>query len=217
MIGLGGYSCSGKDAVADILVRDHGFHKTYMSKPLEQALLTLDPIVECRYGTKADSREVIKYSELHSEVGYEKSKKNFEVRRLLQVLGTEIGRKMFGKDCWVNLVFGEIEEWLQDGQDVVVTGIRYHNELQATRDWDGYSLWVDRPGVQAVNSHSSDNSLKMEEFSGVIDNSGDLDDLAHLISSDLLPNLRSLGSPAYQENLRRYVGCSDGYRNEKEQ
>lgn len=195
LIGLGGYAECGKDAVADLLV-EHGnsWFKTYMSKPLEQALLKLDPVVFIQDNLWSDwfdwedspyygghLEKYCRYSDLHELVGYEKSKKVNEVRRLLQVLGTEIGRKMFGEDVWVNKAFGEVDGALQADERVVITGIRYRNELAALSGRGGLAVWVARPGYGPVNAHSSDNTLGPEDFDLTVDNDGSLEDLQALV------------------------------------
>lgn len=192
IIGLGGFATAGKDAVADFLVEHGTWEKTYMSKPLERALLTLDPHVPKTLGDNGDiydsgrgsvngrkydhgSHE--RYSTLHARVGYEKSKKNKEVRRLLQVLGTEVGRDMFGDDVWVKLMQDDVYEILRRGKSAVITGIRYENELRAIRNMGGRCIWVARPGTEPVNAHTSDNSLVPAQFDDVLLNNSTLEQL----------------------------------------
>lgn len=175
LFGIGGWATSGKDTLADLLVEHAGFHKTYMSKPLEKALLTLDPYIPT---DDPSALPVERYSELHQRVGYDKSKQVPEVRYLLQVLGTEVGREMFGEDCWVNIVMAEASLWMREASTpVAITGIRYKNELLALRNLGGIGVWVSRPGCGPVNSHSSDNSLGPEDFDITVTNDGSIEDL----------------------------------------
>lgn len=171
LIGLGGYAGSGKDVAADALVDLRGWTKTYMSEPLERALLKLNPIVARRWWGKA-----VRYRELHAKVGYTESKNNPEVRRLLQVLGTEIGRDMIDPDVWVRVAFNRIDELLAQGKSVALTGIRFANELNAVRERGGELVWIDR-GLAPVNTHTSDNTLGPDDFDRVIHNHGSIDDL----------------------------------------
>lgn len=192
IIGIGGYATSGKDAVADFLVATGRYEKTYMSEPLERALLLLDPMVpktmfdEGRIydsgrgslnGKKYDHGAYERYSVLHARVGYEKSKKNKEVRRLLQMLGTEVGRDLIGKDTWVKIMTDTVTDIIERGNKAVVTGVRYENEMQAIRSMGGRCLWVERPGTGPINIHTSDNTLTAAAFDEVIVNSGTLEDL----------------------------------------
>lgn len=173
LVSFSGYATAGKDAAADSLVQRLGFVKTYMSKPLEQALLTLNPYVPSN-----ENDTWIVYSDLHARIGYDETKKTPEVRQLLQRLGTEIGRNMFGEDTWVDLAFKEIAELREDGLSVCLTGVRYQNELDRVREADGISVWVDRPGVEAVNTHSSEHTLTAADCDVVIMNGGSLGELA---------------------------------------
>lgn len=182
LIGLGGYAFSGKDTVADLLVRNHGWAKLYMSQALEQALLALNPII---YHTPAQNgrggfvepAHYTRYQELHAEVGYDDSKKLPEVRALLQRLGTEVGRNIIGPNVWVDIVFGEARRLVASGINVAVTGIRFRNELEAVHASGGDAIWVDR-GLAPVNAHTSDNTLGSVDFDAALLNLGTLDDLA---------------------------------------
>ena len=181
LIGFGGYASSGKDAAVDVLV-EQGFKRTYMSKPLEQALLALNPQIVFEGNLYADPiLYPILYADLHAEVGYEASKRHPEVRRLLQRLGTEVGRKLFGESIWVDKMCTEVCEVLDAGGKIAVTGIRFPDEANAIRELGGRLIWVSRPGCGPVNGHSSDNALGPDDFDEVIVNDGTLDDLRAIV------------------------------------
>lgn len=175
LVSFSGYATAGKDAAADALVKNQGFVKTFMSKPLMNALLTLDPWIKFAGDTE-------RYSDLHERVGYDESKNNPEVRRLLQTLGTEIGRNMFYEDAWLDLVFKEIAKLHDDGKDVCLTGVRYPNELDRVRSAGGITIWIDRPGIEAVNTHSSEHTLAPWDCDIVVINSGTLDELSEKLN-----------------------------------
>lgn len=184
LVGLGGYAESGKDAFADILVKEFGWKKDYMSRPLEQALLTLNPLVpHLNCFIPACNLKTESYSMLHKRVGYTRSKEIPEVRRLLQVLGTDIGRNMFGQYVWVDLMEKRLKIALDNFEyKMAVTGIRFHNELDMIHRQDGVVIWMDRGG-SPVNVHSSDNTLKSEDFDVVVNNRGSLEDLQDWIKA----------------------------------
>jgi hypothetical protein len=171
LIGLGGRFASGKDEVADELVRNHGFVKVGMSEVLHQALLALDPIVD------SFCDEPVRYSEEIADIGYVKAKENPEVRRLLQALGTEVGRNMLGENIWVDATEARIVELWSDGKRVVLTGVRYPNELRMVSKLDGDLVWIERPGYSNTGTHASENSVWEGDFHRTIRNDGTLEDL----------------------------------------
>lgn len=191
LVGTGGYAQAGKDAVIDILVEEQEFEKTYMSRPLETALLILNPWVDVNWTNwkdktwhdvyqvlqRAAPRWILRYQELHALVGYETSKSNHDVRAYLQLLGTEVGRNMFHKDVWLNIGFAQVDKVLADGTSIGISGIRYHNELDAVHERGGLTVWVNRPGYGPVNDHTSDNTLGPDDFDVALENDGTLDDL----------------------------------------
>ena len=186
LIGLGGVAFAGKDSVADHLENVYGWIKTYMSKPLETALLRIDPWVSVKKPNwepqtwpedALGNTEWLRYSELHKTVGYDYSKKCLDARDYLQKLGTEVGRNMFDQNVWVNIGFSEVDKLTEEGFNVAMTGIRFPNELQAIKERNGLAVWIERPGFSPVNQHASDNTLHKQDFDIAIHNIGTLEEL----------------------------------------
>jgi hypothetical protein len=106
--------------------------------------------------------------------GWDSVKRNSpEVRRLLQVLGTEVGREMIDQNVWVNSVFKALEE----DKKYVFTDVRFVNEHQAIDSRLGLLVKIDRPGVGPVNDHKSDKGLPDQWFDASIVNDGTIEDL----------------------------------------
>lgn len=175
VIGLGGKLMSGKDTVADYLVERYGYVKQGMSDVLASVVYTLNPLVESFGGNP------VRYQWLVNQMGYTEAKKNPEVRRLLQVFGTEIGRKMFGEDFWVAQAEARIHAQLDLGNRVVLTGVRYENELQMIQ-FMGKAWWIDRPGFGDTGSHASENSVDPGRFDRTVTNNGSIRELQNLVS-----------------------------------
>ena len=164
IIGVGGLKTAGKDVVADYLVREQGFVKIGMSDALLETLLVLNPIVDFL------DVEPLRFKEFVEWQGYTYAKKHYEVRRLLQVFGTDVARNLFDKYIWVDKVFDRIAE-LPPTQNVVVTGIRFHNELRiAPENW-----YVERPGL-TIDGHESE-QLESHLFDQCLINDGSMKDL----------------------------------------
>jgi len=50
-------------------------------------------------------------SEDVDDYGWQIAKQNPAVRRLLQVFGTEVGRKQFGSEFWVDIALKDLEDF----------------------------------------------------------------------------------------------------------
>jgi hypothetical protein len=111
IIGLSGYARSGKDTVADWLCLNYGYTRLSFAQPMRDAIYTLNPMVEG--GNRV--------ADLVDEYGWDIAKSNPEVRRLLQVFGTDVGRKQFGDNFWVQQAFDKIE-----GTKIVFSDVRTH-------------------------------------------------------------------------------------------
>lgn len=185
----GGRLRSGKDTFADHLVDKHNFVKLGMSDTLAEALYRLNPWV-WDIGEKElviYSGTIERYQELVERVGYVEAKKNPEVRRLLQVLGTEVGRQLLGENIWVEAAKKKIFEELAGGAaGVILTGARYPNELaladQIFNDQDvaATTVWVRRAQVEVDDqfaAHSSEGSVQAQDFEYILFNDDSLQEL----------------------------------------
>lgn len=191
VIGLGGYLQHGKDTVADYLVEKHGFVKIGMSDPLADALYALDPLISTG-DAPSDVQDAlamklvvwgttVRYQAIVDTIGYVEAKRIPEVRRLLQVLGTEVGRDMIDPNVWVNMAEAQIERYEAEGRNVVLTGVRFPNELEMIAV-HGSTVWVLRPALleQQTSSHASENGVQPSDFDYTLYNGGTLEDLHEL-------------------------------------
>ena len=163
IIGLSGYAQSGKDTVAELLCLNYGFKRISFALPMRDAVYTLNPIVEG--GNRV--------ADLVDEYGWDVAKANPEVRRLLQVFGTEVGRELFGERFWIDQAFKRAEEY----QRVVFSDVRFPNEAKAILQRGGDVWRINRHNHTAVNGHTSEHAMDMFMFKHVIFNNGTLDDL----------------------------------------
>lgn len=173
LIGLGGLKESGKDTFAEGLLDN--WRIIGMSDPLLKSLLTLNPYV-------ADNMRFLELYEKHNE-DYVYLKANYpEVRRLLLVMGTEVGRDLLSEDVWVNKAKERIAQLHSEGLSVAITGIRFPNELKMIRELNGKLLWVKRASQTVdkskfADAHSSENSVSEEDFDETILNDSTVEEL----------------------------------------
>ena len=171
VIGLSVYARSGKDTAADRLVSKHGFSQYSFAAPMKEAMYILNPIVG------SDGIGPFKYKNLVDTYGLDKAKESYpEIRRLLQVFGTEVGRSMFGENFWVDLTLNNIKE-----KHAVISDVRFKNEADAIKKAGGQVWRINRHGVGPVTDHSSEIDLDDYNFDHIIDNDYSVMDLHNVI------------------------------------
>lgn len=179
IVGLAGYARAGKDTVGSILVEDYGFKRVALADKMKEALAILNPIISAfsdDYYGEVELSRLDSYRKEDGTVDYEKAKfhENGEVRRLLQVLGTEVGRNLFGPSFWIGQAFRNVNA----KDNIVVTDVRFPNEASFIADraaypGDGRTFWIKRPGIKPANSHVSELALIPEMLDGIIYNDQD--------------------------------------------
>jgi hypothetical protein len=179
IIGLNGVARSGKDTVAGILHDLYGYEiitdedgASGFSVMLNKALRALDPVVTLERVATGEFSQA-RYADILNAMGYEAAKEIPEVRRLLQAMGTEVGRNLLGADIWVDALFKNLPR-----EKVAITNVRFPNEYEAVKSRGGVVWRVDRPGFEAANGHISDTALDGYSFDAHIYNEGTIRDLA---------------------------------------
>jgi hypothetical protein len=175
-IGLHGFPGVGKDAVAKILA-DYGYTRVAFADKLREALYVLNPVV--LFGTDGQD---IRVKDIVDTIGWEDAKRTYpEIRRMLQVIGTEVGREMIDQNVWVDAAF----KGLDKDKKYVFTDLRFENEHHAIDSRLGMLVKIERPGVGAVNDHKSEKPLPDKWFDVRLINDGTLEDL-HTKVRDIL-------------------------------
>lgn len=183
LIGLVGYARTGKDTVADYLVRQHGFTKLASADLLRDVLYGANPLV-ARPETYSGRTASVPLRHLVDGIGWERAKLEFpDVRRLLQDLGTEGVRAVLGADTWINETLKRAA--LIPGP-VVISDTRFPNEARLTKDQGGQTWRIDRPGVGPVNGHASEAHIMSIPVDRVVTNDGSIGELGGRIDDALV-------------------------------
>lgn len=210
VIGLTGRAGAGKDAVADVLVRDHGFTKMSFAAPVKAMVRELDPIVGysvyvCDCGNLNDcpiDAVEVKVSDLYDGYGYDdetvkESPYGEEVRRLWQRFGTDVMRAE-DKDYWVDKAAKAVLESTEDR--IVFTDVRFPNEaamidsLSGPFTFDGSmyfseitsSLWqISRTEAGGEDEHESESHAGLLDEELQIINDGTLEELPDAVAKAL--------------------------------
>ena len=170
IIGLTGYSRSGKGTVADVLARERGFKRVAFADPLRDTLFALDPYLGPCEGFRLG--DVVRHWE------WEEAKGLAEVRRALQALGDGC-RLAFGSDVLIERALAVIEG--DPGSDWVVPDVRMPAEVAALRSL-GATIWrVTRPGTGPVNGHRTETALDGAKYDALVENDAGAEALGHRV------------------------------------
>jgi len=183
-IGLSGYARAGKDSVAATLVDRLGFIRVSFADALKSAVKALDPIIGMKvkeYTPRLARLSDVWDLERTDAENWERLKHNDELnppdeaRKLLQRMGTEVGRNLFGENFWVDQAFKLVPEGTRG---VVFADARFPNEALAVKAHGGEVWRITRPGYGPVNDHPSETSLDDWPFDHELLNDRRLEDLA---------------------------------------
>lgn len=204
IIGLVGFIGSGKGTVGDIL-EQKGFVKDSFAKPLKDACSVM--FGWPREMLEGDTEVSRKWREEPDAFWSEKFGKEFSPRLALQLMGTEAGRNVFHKDIWVISLLNRSK-----GKDVVVTDVRFQNEIKFIQDNGGIIIRVKRgeepewyeaaesfnrgpkknlnwslskKKMATVQMHQSEWDWIGSEFDYVIENDGTINDLGNKVNEVL--------------------------------
>lgn len=136
IVGIVGFIGSGKGTVGDLLV-EKGFHKDSFAAPLKDACSII--FGWPRELLEGDTELSRKWREEPDAFWSEKFGKSFSPRLALQLMGTEAGRNVFHPDIWVVSLLNRAK-----GRDIVVTDVRFKNEVAHIQDNGGLIIRVKR-------------------------------------------------------------------------
>lgn len=167
LIGLTGLPRTGKDTTATYLCERYGYVRRAFATPLKEAAAALL------------GREVW---EMEGAQGFDREAMlpewGFTTRWFLQVLGTECLRQQVREDFWVQRMRNSLKCLTR----VVITDVRFPNEVEMVHSFGGVVVEVTRPGTVA-SGHVSDRGvpadLILENAGTVLDLHSTIDDLVN--------------------------------------
>jgi hypothetical protein len=186
IIGLVGYIGSGKGTVGDILVRHHGYHQFAFADALKDAVASIflwpRGLLEGDSNASRAFRERVDPWWSH-KFGYEVTP-----RLILQKMGTEACRHGIADNIWI----AALEKRIAGYQDVVISDVRFPNEIDFVRSAGGVLVRVKRgedPTPEQLSTmHISETAWNSYEPDRIIHNDKNIDGLKMSVS-DLLTSL----------------------------
>lgn len=168
VVGIAGLAGAGKDTLAAHLVAKYGFVRRALADPIKELLNEFFEWDMMDW----DSRI---WKEAPILAQYRSTGQEYSPRQLAQWLGTEVGRRTFGVDCWVNLLDDYLNE-KAGGLSVVVPDIRFANEARYIKQAGGIVIEVRRGDAPKVAAHVSESGLPTGYADSVIYNNGTVEE-----------------------------------------
>lgn len=176
IIGLNGRMQSGKDTTAQILER--------LFENIERGAFA-DKLKDSAAAALQISRDQLEELKLNGKITVHlpylgqgnvlRNVKQISGREYLQYYGTEAHRNVFGDDFWVEQV---LDKPVTDGTILVVTDMRFPNEIAGVLDRGGIAVKIRREEADSKPiTHPSEQTLPDEQFDYFLDNNGTMTDL----------------------------------------
>ena len=157
IIGLCGFQGAGKDTVADILVSKHQFIKISFGAALKDTLAIL--FTWDRNLLEGSTPESRLWRENTDEFWSDKlSISNFTPRKALQMIGTDLFRKNFNSNIWVDIVENKIIQLVKSNPNIniVLSDCRFLNEINMVKKFtNGLIIHVVRELPEWFEEHRS--------------------------------------------------------------
>lgn len=171
IVGIHGKASTGKDTVADQLVREFGAVKESFAAPLYKGLSVMLDVPLADLTNRAAKEVPIDWLDRSP-------------RFLLQTLGTEWGRDLVGWDVWVRALHRRCEQieavWEDNGylpRAWVISDVRFEDEAAFVRE-HGTLIHLIRDDAPPVNGHVSELGVEFRaDVDVVLENNGSLDAL----------------------------------------
>lgn len=190
IIALCGFSGSGKDTVANILISNYGYTKISFGSALKDVLSIVfgwdRTMLE---GITPEDRE--KRNIVDTWWANKLNIPELTPKMMMMYIGTNIFRNSFHKDIWTLIVMRQLSLY----DRIVITDCRFPNEITMIKENGGKlyfiqrnkPIWFDnyKQGMdcqEAEQLHDSEKTWIREDFDGIIVNDGSISDLDNIVS-----------------------------------
>ena len=164
IIGISGFINSGKNTVASILTEQYNFRQDSFAASLKDACAVMFDWP--RQLLEGDTKESREWREQTDTWWAEKLNiPNFSPRLALQLMGTNVIRSNFNEGMWFLTLENRIRK--NPDQHVVISDVRFPNEIKFIQDQGGIMIKVNRGENPvwfdvATKANAGDSSAKLE-------------------------------------------------------
>ena len=205
IIGICGLINSGKDTIANLLIKNHDFHKTSFADKLKDAVSSM--FDWDRYMLEGKTEPSRQWRESPDPFWSKEIGRDITPRYVLQRFGTECMRQGLYDGIWVSLTKKQMLE--RPDINWIIPDVRFPNEINMIKSIGGKIWRVTRgpdPGwfhkyqlenIEPDNIHPSEWKWAKSEFDFIINNNGSVNDLSDKINQEL----DHLVSTSYQQDV----------------
>jgi hypothetical protein len=168
IIGITGRKRHGKDTLGDYLVSNYGYTKIGFADALKEG---------CRHIFGFNDDQLYGNSKEIDDDFWKASP-----RKVLQYVGTDLFRDQLSKilpevkdDIWVKVVEKTILQ--NPDKKYVITDVRFNNELEFIKKYNGLTIKVQRDTLTNIDSHISESFIDELQTNYTIKNSGTIEEL----------------------------------------
>ena len=183
LLGIAGAARAGKTTAAEFIddwaVNNYGIHVSMrpLAGQLKEAVAALLNLPVGKIDElKLDPSAHVQTFTVHGQLS------TLSMRQVLQRMGTEVGRDIFGEDFWCNLALPQgtgknPEDHYYDNAHRIflVPDIRYKNEIEYIKRLGGKIIRIDRAdqeGLESGATHSSEAGIPDDLVDAVVTNPG---------------------------------------------
>lgn len=169
-VSISGKAGAGKDTIADYLIETHGYKKISLADPIKRLVKDIFVLSDHTvYDRVAREQPLPQWN-------------GWTVRKLLQIIGTELFRKNIDEDIWVKSLIYRVRE--DPNSNYVCADTRFPNELAYLKNncKNFISIKVTRDGCDGnvgIKGHESEAYDLETDF--VINNNGNFQDLYNTV------------------------------------
>ena len=154
LIGICGFQSSGKDTIADLLIREYGFKKLSFAGALKH-------VVSIMFGWSRTKLEGLTEEDRmwREQVdpwwATELNMPQLTPRYVLQYFGTELFRNHWHSDIWVKIIENQLN--MMKTENIVITDCRFENEFALLTKYGGKIIHVYRSLPSWFTSYKATN------------------------------------------------------------
>lgn len=192
VVGICGQAQHGKDTIGKMLV-DVGYVRVSFAEPVYACALAINPWVDVPENewTMHMLGHYVRLSDVVQHYGWERAKKFPEIRRILQVVGTEAGRNVIGETVWIDIALRKIKALKAQGKKAAVTDVRFPDSEDKALILEGAILLkAIRPDFDngVDSSHPSESGCALIQADYDLMNNGNLAELHAIVMEALNDN-----------------------------